>query len=72
MELHWGKFQALAAGAKGGVCAPDGTALKQGKQLQYLGAHLPADADAGPELGRKSGEAKRVFSSLSNCGPIPL
>jgi hypothetical protein len=65
MELHWDKFQVLAVGAKGDVCAPDGTALKQVKQLQYLGAHLSADADAGPELGRKIGEAKRVFSSLS-------
>ena len=65
MELHWAKFQVLAVRAKGDVRAPDGTALKHDKQLQYLGAHLSADADAGPELGRKIGEARPVFSSLS-------
>ena len=64
MELHWDKFQVLAVRSRGNISAPDGTPLKQVQHLQYLGAHLSAEADMGHELGRRIGEAKRNFTTL--------
>jgi len=64
MELHSQKFQVLPVRAPGEVCAPDGTPLPHVQHMQYLGAHLTADADMSHELGRKIGEAKQVFMSL--------
>eukprot|EP00959_Pyramimonas_sp_CCMP1952_P431757 9042230-Pyramimonas_sp.AAC.1 len=64
MDLQRDKFQVLAVQGSGDIRAPDDTILKHVDWRQYLGAHLSSDADVGPELGRKIGEAKRTFSSF--------
>ncbi|CAK0803732.1 unnamed protein product [Prorocentrum cordatum] len=45
MELHWQKFQVLAVRSAGDIRAPDGSQLKHGEHMQYLGAQLKADAN---------------------------
>jgi hypothetical protein len=65
MDLHYSKFQLLNVQCQTQVCRPDGMGVEAKPGMLYLGTNLCETGGFDSELGRRIGQAKSDFRTLS-------